>query len=160
MDILKVEKFLQSKVDPDFRMIDNREREIPFTLMSKPISEAKIALISSAGLYSKGGLPFDTEDLFGDTSFRIISKDVTMEDLDIAHTHYDHKYIREDINTVFPVELLKELEKQGEIGELVNQNYSFSGYILKTEELKKDLSIKVLNLLQEDQVDAVILAPV
>ncbi|KXS42554.1 MULTISPECIES: glycine/sarcosine/betaine reductase selenoprotein B family protein [unclassified Candidatus Frackibacter] len=159
MDIKSIEEMLQSNVDPNFKFIDNREKEVPFVKLGKPISEAKVALISSGGLHLKDDPKFDTEDSMGDASYREIPSRVKFKDLEISHGHYDYKYIKEDINTVFPVELLQRLEERGVIGALARRNYSFMGYCLKVDELINQTGMKIANSLKEDQVDIAILAP-
>ncbi|SJZ83695.1 glycine/sarcosine/betaine reductase selenoprotein B family protein [Selenihalanaerobacter shriftii] len=159
MDIENIEKMIQSNVDPNFKFIDNRKKEVPFVKLRKPISKAKVALISSGGLHLKDTSKFDTEDPMGDASYREIPSEVKFADLEISHGHYDYRYIKEDMNTVFPVELLKRLEERGLIGTLAKRNYSFMGYCLKVDELINQTGMKIINSLKEDQVDIVILAP-
>lgn len=160
MDLKSVEKYVQEKLYSDFKFVDNREKDIPFTKLTKPISQSKVALISSAGLYKKGDEPYDAENVMGDTTYRKLSKHITLDNLDIAHTHYNHKHVKADLNTVLPLEILREMEENEVIGELADINYSFHGYILKLEELIKDLSPKIAADLIEDNVDIAILAPV
>ncbi len=160
MDLKSVEKYIQDSVDKKFQFVDNREKEIPFTPFSKDLSRAKIALISSAGLYLKGDKPFDIEAINGDTSFRIIPRDTTISQMNIAHTHYNHKYVRADVNTALPLELLKKLEENDIIGALAETNYSISGYILEMDELINYTSVKIEERLKKEAVDGIILAPV
>ncbi len=159
MDLKGIERYVQSKVNPNFKFIDNRNLPVPFINLNKSISKAKVALISSGGFFIKGDKPFDTENEMGDTTFRKIPKNTTIEDLDIAHTHYNHSYVKEDINSGLPLQILKELEENNKIGELAENNYSFSGYILKTEELIKDLGPKIVSELRNENIDCVILSP-
>jgi len=159
MDLKSIEKYIQIKIISSFKFDDNRNSEIPFTKLKKPISEAKIALISSGGFYIKGDKPFDTEAVLGDTTYRRIPKNTNIEDLDIAHTHYNHSYVKEDMNSGFPLPLFRELEENNKVGELAETNYSFSGYILKTDEIIKDLGPKIALELKDENVDCVIISP-
>lgn len=159
MSLKDVEKYLQTKVDPSFQFVDNRGKAIPFTRLNKSISEAKVAFISSGGFHLKEEPAFDTEDPQGDASFRKIPKDAKLEDLGIAHTHYKHDYVLSDLNCALPLEILQELAEEGVIGQLADTNYSFMGYILKTDELINETALQVAMLLKEESVEAVILAP-
>lgn len=159
MSLQDVEKYLQTKVDPNFQFVDNRGKDIPFARLTKPISEAKVAFISSGGFHLKEESAFDTEDPLGDVSFRKIPKSAKMEDLSIAHTHYKHEYVLADLNCALPLEILNELEETGIIGQLAETNYSFMGYILKIDELMNETALQAATLLKEENVEAVILAP-
>ena len=131
MDIDKTVKFMREKVDPEFNFVDNTEKDIPFTKLDKIIKDTKLVLISSGGFHLRGDNPFDTEDPFGDPSYRVIPKNTNLDNLEISHAHYDHKYVNEDLNCAFPLKLLKELENKKKIDTLANNHYSFMGYLLK-----------------------------
>ncbi|MCI0890802.1 MAG: hypothetical protein J4O04_08345, partial [Chloroflexi bacterium] len=59
--------------------------EIPWTPMTKPIAEARFALVTSAGLYVKDQQePFDLEGerknpLWGDPTYRVIPSDMQQD---------------------------------------------------------------------------------
>lgn len=158
MDIDKTVQFMREKVDPNFNFVDNTEKEVPFTNLDKKIKESKLVLISSGGFHVREDSPFDTEDPFGDPSYRVIPKYTDLDTLEISHAHYDHKYVNKDLNCAFPLELLKELEQKGEIGTLANNSYSFMGYCLKTEKLK-DNARKLSDILKNEGVETALIAP-
>lgn len=160
MKLKNVELFLQKKYSKEFRFVDNRNVEKPTTKLSKPLAEAKIAMVTSGGLHKTEEAPFDTEATLGDTSFRKISKDDDLTTLGIAHTHYDHKFIKEDINTVYPMAHFKALEADNAFGKLADTHYSICGFILDTDAMIKEAAEGILESLKADAVDAVILAPV
>lgn len=160
MKMKNVEVFLQRKYTKAFRFIDNRSIDKPMSALQNPLNQSKIALITSAGLYLKESKAFDTEALKGDTTYRKIDKHDTLETLDIAHTHYDHKFIKEDINTVYPMILLEELKDKNQIGQVSDVNFSFCGFVLDTEKLITETAVGILEDIKEEGIDAVILAPV
>lgn len=155
-----VEAFLQmwedrltSRVSPNALRFDSS----PWTPMRRPLREAKVALISTGGVYIKGQQePFNTD---GDASYRIIPKDISKEMLGVAHTHYDTSGALKDINVIFPYERMKELEEEGVIGSFADSNYGFMGYI--TGELVSSLTgesgTEVARRLKKDGVDAVLI---
>ena len=101
--------------------------DIPWTPYNGEPSEQTFALVTSGGLYLKDSQPaFDTESIHGDPSFREIPKTVRQEDIGIAHAHYDHSLAEQDINIIFPLQRLIELEKEGIIGKVTDTHYSFS----------------------------------
>ncbi|MCH4888503.1 hypothetical protein EZV73_13000 [Acidaminobacter sp. JC074] len=160
MKLKNVEIFLQRKYDKSFKFTDNRDKVKPYTKLTKPLKQSKLALITSSGLYKKEEQAFDTEALLGDTTFRIIRKTDDLNTLDIAHTHYDHKFIREDINTVYPMKHLEKLVNENFLGQVADNHYSFCGFILDTENLINETAKGILEELKKDNVDIVLLAPV
>jgi D-proline reductase (dithiol) PrdB len=96
--------------------------DIPWARLSKPVSECRIALISTGGVHLHSDRPFH---LNGDPTFRVIPKSAVAQDLAISHQAYDGTDALRDINLVFPLERLRELEKEGVIGELAEEHYGF-----------------------------------
>jgi hypothetical protein len=58
----------------------------PWAPFKKRLSESKIAVMTTGGVYVEGQKPFETD---GDWSFREIPLDTPLDQLRIAHTHYD-----------------------------------------------------------------------
>lgn len=158
MDLKKIVDFMREEVDPNFDFEDNRDKKVPFTELDKKINKANIVLISSGGFYLKGDEPFDTDDPLGDPSYRMIPKDTSFDLIKIAHTHYDHKYVKKDLNCAYPLQLLKELENNKEIGVLAEENYSFMGYCLKIRDLKNN-AVKLSKELKNKDIDAALISP-
>ncbi len=120
------------------------------------VSQARIALISTAGLHRRSDRPFGV----GETGYRLIPKDVDAQDLVMSHisTNFDRTGFHMDMNIVFPLDRLRELEEQGLIGSLAEYHYSFMGATSpdQMEQEARQLSA----ILKKDQVDAVLLVPV
>ena len=79
----------------------------------------------------------------------------------ITHDYYDHADADKDINIVFPVERLKEFEKDGIIGRVANIHYGFMGHITGRHipELITRIAPEVARNLKEEKVDIVLLTP-
>jgi D-proline reductase (dithiol) PrdB len=95
---------------------------IPWHTLSKPLSESRVVLVSSAGVHLRTDRPFH---LNGDPTFRVIPKTATQADLAISHQAYDTRDALRDINLVFPIDRLRELEAQRVIGALADVHYGF-----------------------------------
>ena len=134
--------------------------DIPWTPYTGNASEQTFVLVTSGGLYLKDSQQaFDTVSIHGDPSFREIPKNVRPEQLGIAHAHYDHSLAEQDINIIFPIERLIELEQEGVIGRLVDTHYSFS-YVNDVVPLVTETVPKMISRIKADGVDAVLLVPV
>lgn len=114
-------------------MINISRRCIPYTPFEKDLSTAIVTIASAAGVYGPGQEPFPTEDP-GDISWRAIPGDVPVEDLRIAHHHYEHAEADTDPNIVFPLQTLRDLAAEGFIAGVNDVHYSV-GFTTKLREL-------------------------
>ena len=127
----------------------------PFAVGPRP-AEARIALISTAGLHRAGDRTFG----FGSTDYRILPGDVNFADVQMSHisVNFDRSGFQQDVNVVFPLERLRELAAAGEVGSVAAWHYAFMG---ATDPLRMEASaVEVARLLREDRVDAALLVPV
>lgn len=141
-----------------------KPREIPWTPLTKPLSDCTVALISSGALALKTDIPFDQEGerqnpWWGDPSYRIIPRDATEAELNIYHLHVDPTFVTQDLNCLLPLQRLAEMEETGEIGHSAPSHYSFMGYTLQPEALLKESTPAIIGHLQNEEVDIVILVP-
>ncbi|MHB9150731.1 MAG: glycine/sarcosine/betaine reductase selenoprotein B family protein [Thermoleophilia bacterium] len=137
------------------------EDETPWAPFATRLTEARVALVTTGGLYLPPDPPFDVDAPLGDPSFRMIPPNVALSDLLIAHTHYGHQRADRDRNVVFPLDRLREMAADGVIGGLGPRAYSF-GFTVQTEQLidpGAGSAHELARLLAEDGVDAVLFAP-
>ena len=142
-----------------------RADPIPWTPLSKPLNECRLALVTTAGIYVKDrGAPFDAErekrePMWGDPTYRRILRDAWQDQIGASHLHLNNRDILEDVNIVLPVHRFAELEAQGVIGSLAPTNYSFMGYQPDTNEWRERYGPEVARLMKDEAVDAVLLTP-
>ncbi len=122
-----------------------------------PLSERRVAIVTSAGLHRVGDPAFATIDL----SYRVIPGTTRADALTMTHSsvHFDRTGFREDVNVVFPIDRLRELAGEGVIGSVADYHYSLMGAGWPPHAIEptmRDLAAR----LREDKVDAVCLAPV
>src|SRR4029450_5198633 len=103
---------------------------IPWTPLAKPLRQATMGLVTSAGISLKSDPPFDMErekrePTWGDRSYREIPRDTTEKDTVVNHLHINPTWIREDLNVVLPLARMAELEHEGIIGRLAPTAYAF-----------------------------------
>jgi D-proline reductase (dithiol) PrdB len=134
--------------------------------LARPVSEARIALLTSAGLYLKDSqAPFDEEreranPLWGDPTYRIIPRDVKQEQIAASHLHLNTRDFYLDFNVALPIHRFLELEAEGRLGRLADENYSFMGYQERScSEWRQRYGPEVARRLEEAHVDALVLAP-
>lgn len=160
MSFLDVEKdFVRRKVLPDFEWTRFDYATEP-NRVAKPISECKVALVVTAGAYlHQSQERFDVKNPLGDDSFRVIPSDTPPEAIALAHPGYDNRRAMQDLDTVFPYQLLNELVSRGVVGEASLRHYSFMGYVPRPELLTWKSAPQVGRLLREDAADLAILVP-
>lgn len=95
----------------------------------KDIKKAKIALVSSGGPVPKGNpdhIESSSASKYGKYSLKDIT-DFTPENGETAHGGYDPVYANQDLDRVLPVDVLKEMVANGEVGELHDFWYATVG---------------------------------
>jgi D-proline reductase (dithiol) PrdB len=135
--------------------------DIPWAPLLKDTRDSRIALVTTAGVHLRSQPPFDMEDKEGDPSIREIPAGAQIDDLMITHNYYDHRDADQDINVVFPIKRLEELEMEGIIGQVAPRHFSFMGHIVgrHIETLVNRTGPEVAKRLKADGVDIVFLTP-
>ena len=121
-----------------------------------PLSQRRVAMISTAGLQRRGDRPF----MEGTADFRVIPGNVATGDMVMSHisVNFDRTGFQQDLNVVFPLDRLNELADEGVIGSVADFHYSFMG---ATDPREMEPTVRHLaGLLKDDAVDAVLLVPV
>jgi len=139
---------------------------IPWAPLRKPLSEARVALVSTAGLSMKGDAPFDMEyerqhPTRGDGSFRRLRADATAADVEANHLHIDTGFIARDLNVALPLDRLREEVAQGRVGAMADTHYSVMGYQGNDpSRLENESAPAIADAMKSEEVDLALLAPV
>ncbi len=141
---------------PAYRWSDNRSEPVPWTPLEKPLSQCRVALGASGGVYLEGQEPFHFKD---DTSIRLIPAATEPEDLRVSHFGYPVADAVEDPNCVFPLERLREMVDAGEVGELAPNAITFMGGIYSQRRVREELIPSVLEVLRAERVEFFYLVP-
>jgi D-proline reductase (dithiol) PrdB len=149
----------RSVVSHEGHFVPARNEPVAFQPLNKPLSELRVALGSSGGVYVKSQPPFDLISHAGDDSVRWIPGDVSSGDLLFAHDHYDHTDADTDPNCVFPIDRLRELAADGVIASVASEHVGFMGFVPNPTRLMGEIAPRVAARLKRDGVDAVILSP-
>jgi len=137
---------------------------IPWTPMAKPLSQATIALVTSAGISSKTDPPFDMERekreaIWGDRSYRVIPRGTTEKDIDVNHLHINTNYIKQDINVILPLARMAEFEQEKIIGRLAPSAYSFYGFQWQSTDFLNEAIEPISKRMKLEGVEAVLMTP-
>lgn len=124
----------------------------------KDLSKAKIALVTSGGIVPKDNpdhIESSSASHYGEYDITGVM-DLTEATYETAHGGYDPVYANEDSDRVLPVDVLRDLEKEGVIGELHNKFYTTVGNgtaVASSKQFADEIGKKLI----ADGVDAVIL---
>lgn len=129
----------------------------PWAPLDKPLSQCRVGLIASGGIYRQGQIAFHFRD---DASYRVIGRDVPTEELRATHFAYDLRDARSDINVVFPIDALRALVDEGFIGGLADEAYTFMGGIYSARRVREQLAPAFVQRMIDQKVDVVLLVPV
>ena len=148
---LKGEDFVTEFPMPDFDRVDPGMAIVD-------ISKAKVAIVTSGGIVPKGNpdhIESSSASKYGKYDIGSLD-DLTGETHETAHGGHDPVYANEDPDRVIPVDILREMEKAGEIGSLHEFFYSTTGNGTSVANSKAYAAEIAKDLLAND-VDAVIL---
>jgi D-proline reductase (dithiol) PrdB len=126
----------------------------PWDPLRRPVASATVALVSTGGIHLRTQPPFDPN---GDGGFRAIPRTAEPGDLQITHQAYDRRDAGKDLNLVFPLQRLRELEAEGVVGRVAEEHYGF-GLAPHPAPLLASAR-EVAGRLRQAQVDLVLLVP-
>jgi D-proline reductase (dithiol) PrdB len=129
---------------------------LPFVCPEKPLSESRLALVTTGGVHLPEQERFDIDDPSGDCSYREIPDEAYA--LTWPHAYYAPGR-GTDLDSVFPLWTLRTLVAEGAVGELNHRHFSFMGAIHDTGPLAGRTTPEVAGKLAEDGVDVVLLTP-
>ena len=135
---------------------------VPWTPLAKPLSQCRLALVSSAGLVLPNQQPFDDSIKGGDPTFREIPSDADVRTLIDTHRSesFDHAGVQADPNLAFPIDRTNELAASGRVGSVTRRHISFMGSITAPGRFLRDSVPAMASLLQEDAADVALLVPI
>lgn len=141
---------------PPYRWTDNRSEPVPWTPITKPLSDSRVALVASGGIHLATQPPFHFKD---DASIRLIPTDTPTKNLRIAHFGYPTGDAEQDPNCVFPLDALKEMVADGTIKELAPEAVTFMGGIYSQRRVEEELVPPVVDKIKQQNVDLCYLVP-
>ncbi len=127
---------------------------VPYTPVTAKLAEMTVALVSSTGAYVEGQEPFGDDT---DNSYRIIPPETAAADLRFKHGHYDETEARLDANTVFPLQLLQDLEREQFIRRVSNKNIGFRGFSTNLKLMYEQVAPAIAHEIERSQAEAVLL---
>ncbi len=139
-------------------MIPTAFAPVPMPPGVRDLKKAKLMLITDGGLVPKGNpdkIQSSAATRWGSYSIKDCA-DLRGEDYEISHGGYDPQFVRQDPNRLVPLDVMRELEQEGVIGELYDEFISTSGLanpLSNTRRMGREMAEKAKRL----GIDAIIL---
>ena len=131
---------------------------VPFTPFDGSLAKSTIAIVTAGGIHLKDQEPFNIADELGDLGYRVIPPDVDSSELMVTHHHYNHEDADRDINVVFPIDILRDLEAEGFIGGVAKKHIGYMGYTMQLKAMYEGTAPEIANQIDKgSSADAVIL---
>jgi len=153
MNLEILEEYIRQEWAADFRYA--HYESIPWTPFRKSADDACVALVTTGGVHLRQTPPFAGVD---DASSRAIPGTAQARELTASHPFFDHTELEQDIDAIFPLTRLRELQSAGIIHRVAPQHFSFMGVVPHWERLEASATA-VAERLVSAAVDAVILTP-
>ena len=119
-----------------------------------PAQKRRISIVSTAAVSQRGDKPFS----WLAKDYRVFNKN----DRDLVMTHvaveFDRSAWQQDLNVIIPLDRLEEMAKNGEIGSVADEHYSFMG---AADPVTMEKSAReVAGRMKQEGVDTVFLIPI
>lgn len=126
-------------------------------LTPKPLAEATVAIVSTAGMHRRDDPPFSP----GAVDYRLLPRGVDWGEVVLSHisANFDRSGTAEDPNLAVPLDRLEDLATRGEIGGVSRWHYTFMG-ALPQPQMLEETGTEVGRLLAADGVDVALLVPI
>ncbi len=137
-----------------------------WTPFEKRLSESRIALLTSAGMYLRDRQqPFDLDGErarpeWGDPTWRSIPASVQPAEVAVAHLHLNYEDVLTDPEIALPARGLAELVKDGVVGSATAEHLSVMGYQESgLDGWRERTAPELVARLRDGGADGLILAP-
>ncbi len=122
----------------------------------RDLAHAKVALVTDGGLVPAGnpdGVEVSAASKFA--AYRVEDR-LEPADYDVSHGGYDNRYVKQDPHRLVPLDVARELEREGRIGQLHDEFVTTTGLANPVNNSRR-LGRGIADHLKEAGVDAVIL---
>ena len=131
---------------------------VPFTPFEGDLSKTTVAIVTAGGVHLRDQEPFNIADELGDLGYRLIPEEVESSQLMVTHHHYDHSDADDDINVVFPIDVLRDLKAEGFIRDVARKHVGYMGYTMQLKAMYEGTAREIANEIDKgSRADAVIL---
>jgi D-proline reductase (dithiol) PrdB len=155
--VARLNEFYRSQRFPAYQWTVNESA--PLTPLAKPLSECRVAMLTSGGVSRKDTHPFNPQAR-NDLRLDAVDRDTAADFFVISDDYYNHSDADRDINCIFPIERLRELAAEHAIADVAPHHYSgFMGRTYTRSAVSNEAAPALVRRLRDENVDAFVLVP-
>lgn len=127
----------------------------PFVTV-EPLKSTSIALLSTAALCKRGDVPF----MPGTAEVRELEASLPASEILMSHVsiNYDRQGWQRDINTIYPIDRLREFAAEGVIGGVSDTHFTVMGST--DPKLMEEAADSIVARMKRDRIGAILACPV
>ena len=142
---------------PPYRWTVNEPSAL--TPLEKPLADCRVSMLTSGGV-SHCSMPAWDPKARNDFRLDTVDPAATGPDFQVSDSYYDTADAETDVNTVFPIDRLRDLAADGTIGSVAPRLWSgFMGRIYKRTHVSEVAAPALAEELHDDDVDLFLLVP-
>jgi D-proline reductase (dithiol) PrdB len=122
--------------------------------LGKPLNKCRVAFATAGGIHLKSQAPFNAA---GDFTIREIPSGCASADLMVTHGGYDNSDVNKDVNSMLPIDRLRELAAEGFIGSVASILVGFMGGGGNVDKFLNETAPSVAEIFKKDDVDIALL---
>ncbi|HZE68573.1 MAG TPA: glycine/sarcosine/betaine reductase selenoprotein B family protein [Pyrinomonadaceae bacterium] len=131
---------------------------VPFTPFDGELSRVTVAIVTAGGVHLEDQEAFNIADELGDLGYRVIPENVDSSQLIVTHHRYDHSDADKDINVVFPIDVLRDLQDEGFIRSTARKHIGYMGYTMQLKAMYEGTAREIANEIDKgSRADVVVL---
>ncbi len=155
--VARLNEFYRSQGFPPYKWTLNETA--PLIRLAKPLNRCRVAMLTSGGVSRKDTPAFNPQAR-NDLRLDAVDRDTSPHFFAINDDYYNHADAERDINCIFPIERLRELASDGEVGEVAPHHYSgFMGRTYIRTAVVNEAAPALAQKLRDESVDAFVLVP-
>jgi len=135
-------------------------QETPWAPVRIPLAKGRLAVISTAALCRRNIDPPFADTVEGDPQILELPGDVKASELISSHTHIPQDAILADANVALPLDALRKMVRDRQIGEMAPRFFSLIGYRTRADEVATQTATRIAAALRDDGVTHALLVPV
>lgn len=134
--------------------------QTPWSPVRIPLMKGCLGIVSTAALYRPNiDIPF-SDTVEGDSRLLELPADVKASALTTSHTHIPQDAIKADVNVALPLDALRAMVRDKQIGELAPRFFSLNGYRSRADEVATQTATKIAEAMEEDGTTHALIVPV
>jgi hypothetical protein len=134
--------------------------ETPWAPVRTPLVKGRLGIVSTAALYRRNIDPPFADTVEGDPQVLELPGDVKASELTTSHAHIPHDAILADVNVALPLDALREMVRDKQIGEIAPRFFSLIGYRTQADEVATQTATRIAAALRDDGVTHALIVPV